>query len=113
GAVGIEPRDLVKILGRHHLEEIAGDRLGELLRARKPRRLDPGHRRYAVAIALRIGFVLIADEIFGAPVDDFLQALRQPPRLASRAQRPRDALDAGEIMGGAPSPEEGLLVHLD
>ena len=64
GAVGVKPRDLELVFGRHDLEEIARDRFRQLSRFAEARRLGLADLLDARAIALRVGGVLIVHEKF-------------------------------------------------
>ena len=62
-AVGVEPRDLVLVLVRHQLEEIARHRLGEArLRPGRVRRLGGRRPVDEGAIALGVGGVLVGGQ---------------------------------------------------
>ena len=110
-AVGVEARDLVLVLVGHQLEEVAGDRPASpprprALRARRRDALD------ALAVALRVGRVLVRGEQGCAVRDDLVERLR-PALLVIAAARLAPAPRPRAVVRGEPAPRERALVPRD
>ena len=107
GSIRVEPRHLVLVLVGHELEEVAGDRLGELAPPRHPPLgvADPRHR---LPVARRIGFVLVGRQE-GGPVLD--QLVQRPGPWPLGLAGPDHRLDGGRVVRRPPAPDERLPVQ--
>src|SRR5258706_6924959 len=111
-AVGVQPRDLVFVLVGEQLGVVARDRFAQLGRARRFA-LALAHALNQLAIALGIGRVLVRGEELDATLDQLVQRAREMFAQSDDLGRQREALDALQVDGGTPAPEEALLVELD
>ena len=107
-AVGPEPGDLVLVLDRHQLEQVAGHGLAEAVPTGRAPRLGLAHPCDDLAVAARIGRVLVGGEE-GARCSTMSSSV-----CGWRACRHAGhGLDRGQIVRGAAAPQEGLPVEGD
>ena len=109
---GEEPGDLVFILDRHQAKQLACHRLADLLAGRAKTACRLRQARDALAVARRIGRVLVVGEEGSTARDHLLDAFRQAPVLelvGTRLRRPHHRL---RIHRRDPPPGKGGQVHL-
>jgi CheY-like chemotaxis protein len=110
-AVGVQPRHFVLVLVGHQLEAVPGDRLGQLLPARRPLALGGTHLLDQGPVARGIAGVLVIGEEGAAAFHQLVQALRL--RRLRLGRGGYQLLHRRQVMGGPATPEEGLLVEVD
>ena len=110
-AVGVEPGDLVFVLGGEQLEIRAGDRLGEVGAAGHAFGLGLAHFVDERGVAGGIGRIPVGGEFLDAPGDDVVEGLGAA--VGGGGVDAGGAFDRGPVVGGAAAPEERLFVEVD
>ncbi len=76
-AAGVQARDLVFVLVRHQLEQVAPDGLGQVGAARRARLLGGAHARHEVGVAPRVAGALVVAQERRAARDHLVERARQ------------------------------------